>query len=563
MIISEVVIPRMFMAYAEQLGNTSDGLKHTQYYCGVCDQQFACAWGVSPGCISGYERGTRFHCPYCGIEHSKYVSYIKRHEECPSKVRLSLKTFKDLVILEVFYDAVYFDDVFGIRYRHNGKETFRFDIAKQTATFTSHYDKGTNAEIDMGNPFELDIFKESVLRFFTADSLAIANQKAELTGLLKLLRENIQSRMEKRHKVKSLFVSSGTLRGMFLTPLKNIAFRLTFPDAPNLPAVYRDRLDDITGMWEKHLVTQYDFMDKATEQARKGINYTTWEEHTVTQYDFVHKAMMQARKGSDFVTSVINSTGLPKTAAVRHEIAQNFFECGRLIAAFDLIKNYDYAMRFHAGLKSMSNVTRGTFYNKALFKFLHVILANYGENGLVTLVENAVEGNLGDCIRLYDQLNEESRLELITEHIRIRDLHDWMIIKHRRQLHTNIALNVPDHIVKRLSMQKEALKFFLPKESMELLEAGAKLHNCVASYGNAMKDHKKWIVLVADDKGKLAACLEVVGSKLVQAKLPNNRRVFNDTKLNADVIAWAIEANLEIDTDDVKLTSEELKARAC
>jgi hypothetical protein len=112
-------------------------------------------------------------------------------------------------------------------------------------------------------------------------------------------------------------------------------------------------------------------------------------------------------------------------------------------------------------------------------------------------------------------------------------------------------------------MQKEALKFFLPKESMELLEAGAKLHNCVASYGNAMKDHKKWIVLVADDKGKLAACLEVVGSKLVQAKLPNNRRVFNDTKLNADVIAWAIEANLEIDTDDVKLTSEELKARAC
>ena len=58
-------------------------------------------------------------------------------------------------------------------------------------------------------------------------------------------------------------------------------------------------------------------------------------------------------------------------------------------------------------------------------------------------------------------------------------------------------------------MQKDRMKFFLPKESLELLEAGTELHNCVASYGSDMKDNSKWIVLVADDKGKLAACLEV------------------------------------------------------
>ena len=112
-------------------------------------------------------------------------------------------------------------------------------------------------------------------------------------------------------------------------------------------------------------------------------------------------------------------------------------------------------------------------------------------------------------------------------------------------------------------MQRDKLKFFLPKESMELLEAGAELHNCIGSYGHAMKDHKKWIVLIADDKGKLAACLEVVSTVLVQAKLINNRPVSNDAKLNAEVVAWTNDANLNIDTEDVHLTSGELASRAC
>jgi len=227
-IISEVVIPQMFTAYAEHIGRVQNYLNHKQYFCEECDQPFASAWGSSPGMNGGYERGTRFHCTYCGKEHSKYVAYIRRHEECPYKVRLSVKAFKDLVILDVFYEAVFFDDMFSVRSRKKGKETFRFDIAKQTATFSSYHEKCTSSggPISIGNPFELDVFRESVLRFFTADSLAIANQKPELVALLKLLRENVQSRMEKRYKVKSLYVSPGTLRGMFLVPLQNIAFSI-------------------------------------------------------------------------------------------------------------------------------------------------------------------------------------------------------------------------------------------------------------------------------------------------------------------------------------------------
>ncbi len=111
-------------------------------------------------------------------------------------------------------------------------------------------------------------------------------------------------------------------------------------------------------------------------------------------------------------------------------------------------------------------------------------------------------------------------------------------------------------------MQTDRLKFFMPKESMELLEAGMTLHNCVASYGSAMKDNSSWVVLVADDKGKLSACLEVQGRKLVQAKIDKNKLAANDPKLNSEILAWAKGAGLQIKTGDLKIEDTELVQEA-
>jgi len=516
----------MFTAYAERLGCVNQ-LNHTQYFCEECDQAFASAWGVSPGSMSMYERGTYFHCTYCGKQHYKNVAYLKNNEYCPNKVRLSLKTFKDLVVLEVYYDAVFFDGAYRVRSRR-GKETFRFDIAKQTATFNSWLNKSPVHAIDIGNPFELDLFQDSILRFFTADSLVVTNRKPELVAFIKELREAVQNKMEKHfgHKIKSMYVSSGTRHGMFLTPLKNIAFRVTFPDAHNLSEMYREHISDIKVMWERHLITDY---------------------------SFIQQAMSIARKGTDFITAVITSTGLPNKAAVRREIEKDFFEYRRLVESFNLVKNYDYAIRMYTTIKLILNKQQARLDMKNLFNFLHGMLVKYGESGLVDLAENAEKINIDDCSRLYDQLTKDSKRTLMDESIRIRDLHNWMAKKHREQGHKNLILDVPDYIINRLSMQKEQIKFFLPKESRELVAAGKELHNCVASYAVAMEGHKKWIVLVANDKGKLVACLEVVGNALVQAKLINNQRLAKDDQLNTEVISWAEKANIDIKTHDVTI----------
>ena len=140
---------------------------------------------------------------------------------------------------------------------------------------------------------------------------------------------------------------------------------------------------------------------------------------------------------------------------------------------------------------------------------------------------------------------------------------NWMSLRHKRQSHKNLKFDVPDHIIKRLSMQTDRLKFFMPKESMELLVAGHELNNCVASYGQAMKDNSKWIVLVADDNGKLAVCLEIKGNEVIQAKTNRNKPVSNDDKLNSDVVAWAKEANLEIKTSDIKVKDKKEPTIRC
>jgi hypothetical protein len=532
--ISEVVIPQMFTAYAEDMGYLENGLHEYQYFCEECDQAFTSAWGRVPGSFNGCERGTRVYCPYCGILHEKHIGLASREVHIPHKVRLTLTEFKDAVLFKVFSQVVLFTDRSHLN-QQRYSETYRFDIAKQTTTMTSallgrrRY-VSPLATAECGDPFEMDFMEKSILGFFQAHSLANTHQEAELTGILRELRETVQAKIEKRfnHKIKPLFVSQGTIHGTFLLPILNIAFRLKFPDAPNLPPMYRLTPGHIRNFWRTAMVGD----------------------------DSLLRSFFKSNSKTDFITTIITVCQLPNKDAVRKEIHKSFLAVGGLIEAFKLCSNYDLALRLYTGIKQI--LPEHHYLNTGrLLTFLRLMLPIYGEAGIVQMVEQEKE-NIYDCEQIYNQLNAANMKAIVAEGVKVKELHDWMAKRHRLQRHKNIKFTVPDHIVKRLAMQTGRLKFFLPKESIELLEAGAELHNCVASYGDAVKDHKKWVVLVADDKGKLSACLEVRGKELVQAKIAWNKPVASDAKLNAEVIAWAKEAGLEIKTADVKRTIERL-----
>lgn len=530
MLAAEVIIPQMFTAYAEDLGYLRNGLHHIQYLCESCGQAFTAAWGKKAHSMQSYEKGDIFHCPHCKKEHEKHVVRIDRDMLAPNEVRLSVKTYKDSVDLEVYATTVQFSDlltVLKVKY----KEVWRFHIPTQTVKLTRYENSRKTEWMEIGNPFDLSFLDKSILAFFQTYSLGNTNYRPELVRILKVLRAAVREKLERKlgHKVPSMHISSGQWYGVFLAPLFNIAYRLTFPDAPNLPAIYREPRKEIEHFWLLGAINDHWLMDEVIKLTKQK---------------------------TDLVTALVTVYSLPNKPVVRGILGENPFETGLLTKAFSLCQNYDYALRLWAGFRRLRVSTKYIFLNDDLLQFLRKMHNIYGEAGVVQMVEHANEINLSDCMRLYEQLNDENRRAIKTERVSVSDLHDWMAHRHRLQTHVNLKFKVPEHIVKRLSMQTDRMQFFLPKESVELLEAGSALHNCVAAYGKSMKDNSRWVVLVADDKGKLAACLEVQGKDLVQAKIDKNRPASTDPKLNAEIIAWAKEAKLVIKTSDLKVRED-------
>jgi len=524
-LIAEVIVPQMFSAYAEDLDYMDNGLHEYQYFCEECDQAFIAAWGRQLGAYWYVERGKYFYCPHCGKQHSANVVYIKRGEDVPNKIRLTVKVYENVVIFGVTGKTIGFRDAMRV-FAGTYKETIRFDIAKRTVLFSSVVNGFEDEAFEIGHPFQLEFLEKSILRFFLPFSLANLNQKRELNKILKVLRETVRRKLEKRlgHKIASMHVSPGQVHGTFLLPILNIAYRVLCPDAPNLPTVYREKESSIMDFWETKMISDDDYMNEVIAKRRK----------------------------TSFVNAMVAAKSLPDRPYIRRVLSENPFDVCLLSNTFRLCSNYDYAVRLFEGLRELSKGISAS-QNKDLMKFLRRMKVFYGEAGIVRLVEEYKEMQLWDCVTLFQQLNKENRKALKTESVKLRDLHDWMSIMHKKQNHVNVKFNVPEHIVKRLSMQKDRLRFFLPEESMQLLEAGHILHNCVASYGAAMKENQKWIVLVAEDKGKLVACLEIKEKELVQAKLDRNKPVSNNAELNSEIVAWAKEANIKINTLDIKV----------
>ena len=531
--VAELEIPHMFTAYSEDLGYLKNNLHHYQYYCEKCEQLFSAAWGKISGAINYYERGANFKCPYCERAHGNHVAYINRHKLVPDKVRIAVKEFKKVITLEIYCNAFKFTNYLEI-IETSYNEVFRFDISKQTTTFSNYLYGQKQETIELGNPFQLEIFSKSILRHFKSHSLANSEQKKDITRVLKTLRETVHQKLEKhlKYRISSMFVSPGATHGSFLLPVFNMAYRLMFPDVPNLPSQYRE--DD--------------------SYVRKQL----WEANMLKSLGYMDRVIAMTRNKTDFITALTEVYKLPNKPLVRKILTNDPFTVNILNTVFSICSNYDYAIQIFDALVKDLETGINRWDQEGMIKFFAAMKPIYGESGIVRLITKAKESQTYDCIRLYEQLSEINKKALIIEKVRLRDIHDWMSLRHKKQTHKNLKFSVPEHIVKRLSMQSNRLKFFLPAESMQLLEAGHALHNCVASYGKNMKDNQLWVVLVADDNGKLVACLEIKGNELVQAKLDQNKCVSCDKELNTAIIAWAKDANIKIKTSDVHVLKEKI-----
>lgn len=540
MIIYELEIPQLYTAVGRRIENPTVGLysmTQEQYMCIACNQLFAAGWEDFAGGYGTTRRGKAYFCPHCGTAHYADSRTSINDGPIPIAVRFTIETFKRVVRFSATYKTIEFPRLF-VPWKRHYKESFRFDLAKQQVLHRSPItDVEENAYV--GNPFE-DLAARSLLRHINVTSMA-KSHKAKIVEMLSSLRKVIQERMPGSAK-QSMYVPYGQSFGYVLAPIENIAYRVTYPDAPNLDKAYRGYL---------------------RERKEYQNRYLLGERHSnKVMFDRVAEKMRVEKL--DFRTAMVQCSGLPNKKSVRDAIGESPFGVEYLRLALSLCEKHDYAMRLYKAFEngkvlSASEGYEKAFCNAGIVDFLKTIKSIYGEKGMVYAAENQVKMQILDCRQLYAVLNEENRATVIEGKVPLPDLHDWMARQHRRQSHKNIVFEVPEHIERRLAMQKDHIKFFLPRESFELLDIGEALKNCVASYAHRVADGTSNIVGMSDDRGLLIACIQIKEDSVVQAKLRYNKPVWENMAVNNEIVEWAKTAKLQINTNDIRIKKKEEK----
>ncbi len=525
-VLMEIKVPKLFPAYAADLGVLEKwGMWHlVQHYCDVCGQDFTVKWGKSHG-LNPHPRGGAFSCPYCrtAFVRNREVAVAKPGTYITNALNLKVVEYKTAVEMTVDYEELSFHDTFHNHWR-SGRETYQFDVAKGVTEYrrlirqsSVKGEAGKEVKAQFGDLFNSEsIFSESPLRWVDSKSILRRERGDELKALLRTIRDTVGQKLAERdgRRYKPANVRRHNV-GFVLEDLANIAYRLTFPEASN-------------------------FDDFAT----RTVGLEGYRANNPAFENWMARAGALTAAGRDIITAAIDALGLPNKTSVRRIVKDSPRSLGRLRLAFDLCQNYDLAVTTAVKSDLCRPETTLPFLRNA-------ILPLYGEKGVAQAMSRAEKYQLEDAAVSYSNLTDENRNRFAQARLPLADMHDWLAITYSQQGHKNFGLNVPEHILKRLAMQKDAMKFYLPKESTELLAAGHHLHNCVLNYAEGMAEGKEYIVLISADSGKLTGALRVRDNTLVEAKANYNKTVGKYPELRKAVLEWADKAGLKLDTRDL------------
>ena len=544
-LLAKIVIPKMFdfiqapVALGEGLYKDDNIYAH---YCTACEQTFTARWGYTR--FNGWQSwdGNFFSCPGCrgSSEHKGLVHDIG--VGVPEKMILSLYEYKNHISLRISYTEVSFDDIRFCAIQKSCHETVIFDVRKMK----SYFETKDAVRYEISNPAEREFGEHSALKYLTHNSTAWKENKKDFANLLLKLRTAISNKVKSLHgiRIKAMHVPAGNSMGALLFPLSNIAWRLAVADAPNLPTAFNDRSwrSDYRGFVEAH------YMDKIS------LEY------------FLEEVIAKTRTGLSYPQSALKVMGLRDTKAFRKIIAKGgLLEAGRLKTAVGISADYKEQLLLASALASVGElglrIERSYAFAELGLNFLKIASDRYKKNAAYFLIKHYSPSDIDDCSRMYFKLAAETQELLWIEKPSIAQMHDWLVEKWDAQKNKDYSLQIPEHVVKRLAMQKDRLKFFLPETAHELRMVGNKLHNCVGSYAERALAGKCTIAVMTDDEGKLLVCIEVAGGEIRQAKLNQNRPVAKNPELNAAVIEWAKDAKLKINTLDIDSRSSDKELR--
>lgn len=534
-------IPHLYSAYCISAGRWyEDGklVMGNQYYCNKCRSKFTVGFKYS-GMMGNYDgfNDSLVYCPHCGERHEDWWgkrrtihTFPDTDKDAPVNISLQVREGKNILVLKARMKVFQFrergEEVMHPHLFKTRIEEFRFDIKNRRTELIIRAHKGTviSERYELGDPLNAPLFKASLLSHICSDNLSRDYGKGA-SEIIKVLRDRMRKKWQEIHgyDIGSLYVSYGKTHGRMLFPLLNMAYRLVFVDAGNLPRwLSGPRYQVENEMASRLLDDSKCFADLAT-----------------------------VRNSQDTVSAVVKAFKLPDKPFIRRILTGDIFAASELSAIYKITQDTN---RVEAIWQAMHGEVVDRYANKGVFlKITYSLMQELVEHYSETQVLNFVKTRPSEIVDTYHMLQRlvPGRKEALWK-LKPKELHNGLVqaLKHQRE--EGFGLAVPEHIRKRLSMQMDQLRFYLPEHSKELMQIGDALHNCVRTYDERMLAGQSYIVPVTDDKGKLVACLEVKKNKLVQAKLKYNRPVRDDAGLNREVLAWAEKAGLKVETSDVR-----------
>ena len=501
-----------------------------------CEHSFANLWPMESNGfgIVPCRESDEFYCPKCGerINAKGFTAEVGYSATVPLSLDLSIIDRGDKLDVQFEYDTVYADGDTGMiykGYKSHVIDVVRFDF-KQRKTFIILKKRSRSDVVEEStvSPARLSNSPSSLTWFVATPECRLHNHQDELKRFAKVLKEVFFEKLSKvvGYKVKRIRqgVQVSNNYGAFDNLLHNLVWKLQAPDAPAINDSLKRDYDDYYN--------------------RKFPNETLG----------MSNVLELTTKGDSFVKALIKAHNLPNTRWVRRLLHDRPFFYTKIIKVMaTLFKNKDYQKAMVDVIKDNSDNTsyiqswplwRDDRDLSVIRKFINILSHQYGERQAFLFIRNAPSyHDIRDTASMYFELSRSRRKEVWGSRIQVRNLHDTITRMQKFD-------KVEDEIVQQrkahraLADMVNGYRFMAIGSTHGIIDMGIQLNNCVSSYIKKVKAETCAIVGVYKCNEPVA-CIEVnpVNDaddfvEIHQAKLKNNRGVYEDHDINGAVTQW-------------------------
>lgn len=506
------------------------------YYHVPCEHSFANLWPMESNGfgIVPCRESDEFYCPKCGerINAKGFTAEVGYSATVPLSLDLSIIDRGDKLDVQFEYDTVYADGDNGMiykGYKSHVIDVVRFDF-KQRKTFIILKKRSRSDVVEEAtvSPAGLRNGPLSLAWFVATPDCRLHNYRDELKCFAKVLKEVFFKKLSKvvGYKVKSIRqgIQVTNKYGALDNLLHNLVWKLQAPDAPAINDSLKRDYDDYYN--------------------RKFPN------ETLGMSDVLELTM----KGDSFVKALIKAHNLPDARWVRRLLHDRPFFYAKIIKVMStLFKNKDYQKAMVDVVKDNADNTsyiqswplwRDDRDLSVIRKFVNILSHQYGERQAFLFIRNAPSyHDIRDTASMYFELSRSRRKEVWGSRIQVRNLHDTISRMQKFD-------KVEDEIVQQrkahraLADMVNGYRFMAIGSTHGIIDMGIQLNNCVSSYIKKVKAETCAIVGVYKCNEPVA-CIEVNPRndaddfvEIHQAKLKNNRGVYEDHDINGAVTQW-------------------------